>query len=86
MKEQIIDKIIRKTERFFLYAQVVFSWYVILFGYGYALRVLLSHYDRIVDKIFYAVCFCIIGFVGHKLMLRASLEELREAKKEDEHE
>lgn len=86
MKEQTADKIIRKTERVFLYAQVLFSWFIILFGYGYALRALFTHYDRIADNIFYTVCFCIIGLAGQKLMLRASLEELREAKKQDAHE
>lgn len=86
MKEQTIDKIIRKTDRIMLYAQVVFSWFIILFGYGYALRVLFTHYDRLFDKCFYAVCFFLIGFSSQKLMLRASLEELREAKKGDEHE
>jgi hypothetical protein len=86
MKEQTADKFIRKTERFFLYAQVVFSWFIILFGYGTALRVLFTHYDRFADKIFYTVCFSLIGLSSQKLMLRTSLEELREAKKEDEHE
>lgn len=86
MKEQTADKIIRKTERFFLYAQVVFSWFIILFGYGTALRVLFTHYDRFFDKCFYAVCFIAIGLSSQKLMLRASIEELREAKKTDAHE
>lgn len=86
MKEQTADKIIRKIDRFYLYAQVVFSWCIILFGYGYALRALFTHYDRISDKCFYAVCFIIIGLAGQKLMLRQSIEELREAKKEDKHE
>jgi hypothetical protein len=86
MKEQTSEKIIRMADRLFLYGQVVFSWFIILFGYGYALRALFTHYDRIADNIFYTVCFCIIGLAGQKLMLRASLEELREAKKQDAHE
>ena len=86
MKEQVADKFIRKIERFYLYAQVVFSWFIILFGYGTALRVLFTHYDRFADKIFYAVCFFFIGLSSQKLMLRASIEELREAQKENAHE
>ena len=86
MKEQTSEKFLRMTDRLFLYGQVVFSWFIILFGYGTALRVLFTHYDRFSDKVFYAICFCIIGLLGHKLMLRASHDELREAKKKDRHE
>lgn len=82
MKEQTANKFIY----IFLYAQVVFSWFFILFGYGYALRTLFTHYDSFADKIFYTICFCLIGLSSQKLMLHASLEELREAKKEEEHE
>lgn len=86
MKEQTTDKFIRKPELFFLYAQVVFSWLIILFGYGTALRVLFAHYERFADKIFYTICFFLIGILSHKFMLRASIEELHEAKNQHKHE
>lgn len=85
MKEQTIDKIIRKIDFIGQYLQVAFSWYIILFGYGYALRTLFAHYDRSFDKCFYVCFLAIIGFVG-QLMLRVSLKELREAKKGNKHE
>ena len=83
MKDVTIDRIFNKLERAYLIAQVVFSWCVIIFGYSYALRALFTDYDRFFDKCFYAVCFIAIGVVGQKMFLRASLQELREARKAD---
>lgn len=78
MKEATIDKIINKTERAYLWAQVIFSCCVILFGVSYAIRCMIQQTDFIFVALFGAM-----AYVGYKLMLRASLEELREARKAD---
>lgn len=78
MKEETTDKIISKLERAYLIAQVVFSWCIIAFGAIYAIRCALQRADAI-----YVFLFGCIAYVGYKLMLRASLEELREARKAD---
>lgn len=75
MKEATINKICDALAMAFYKAQVAASWFVILFGVGNALRCVFGHYD-----IFYIVCFSAIGYVGYKLMLRASLDELRKAR------
>ena len=85
MKENTSDKITRKIYIIGQYLQVAFSWYIILFGYGYALRTLFANYDRLFDKCLYAFFFALIGFIG-QIMLRVSLEELREAKKDNKYE
>lgn len=82
MKEETIDKIISKIERAYLIAQVVFSWCFIAFGVIYAIRCAIERTDAI-----YVFLFGCIAYVGYKLMLRASLQKLREARKADkEHE
>lgn len=53
--------------------QTVMSVLVIMFGLGYGIRCLLS------NQIFCAVCFGVMAYVcGYKLLLRASMAELRE--------
>lgn len=60
-----------------LVGQFVFSVAVIIFGFSYCLRCLLNGLTE--ANIFYAVCFAIIGYVsGYRLLLCASLQELRE--------
>lgn len=78
MNEQILEKIFHKLGRAYLIAQVVFSWCVIIFGAAYAVRCMIERTDAI-----FVFCFAAIAYVGYKLMLRASLEELREARKAD---
>lgn len=57
----------------YLYAQVIFAVFVILFGVSYSIRCLVEGSD-----IFYVICFAAIGFVGYKFLYRASIEELKE--------
>lgn len=53
--------------------QVVMSVFVILFGFSYGIRCLVA------NQILCAVCFGFMAYVsGYKLMLPASLAELRE--------
>lgn len=62
-----------KLEKIYLVGQVVFAAAVILFGVVYGLRCLFA------GQIFCAVCFALIAYVsGYRLLLRASLQELRE--------
>lgn len=75
MREATINKICDALAMTFYKAQVAASWFVILFGVGNALRSVLGHYD-----IFYTICFSAIGYVGYKLMLRTSLNQLRKAR------
>lgn len=82
MKDATIDRIFNKLERAYLIAQVVFSWCFIAFGVIYAIRCAIERTDAI-----YVFLFGCIAYVGYKLMLRASLQKLREARKADkEHE
>lgn len=78
MKDETIDRIINKIERMYLIAQVIFSWCVIAFGVSYAIRCMIEKSGDV-----YVVLFALIGYVGYKFLLRASLEELREARKND---
>lgn len=78
MKDETIDKIISKTERAYLYAQVIFSWMVIIFGISYAIRCICEKTDAI-----YVILFSAMAYVGYSLLLRASMQELREARKAD---
>lgn len=78
MKDETIDKIISKIGRAYLIAQVVISWCVITFGVTYAARCAIERTDAI-----FVILFGCIAYVGYKLMLRASLQELREARKAD---
>lgn len=78
MKEETIDKIIHKIDRMYLIAQVVFSWCVIAFGVSYSIRSIIEKSGNI-----YVFLFALIAYVGYKFLLRASLEELREAHKND---
>ena len=64
---------LHKIEKIYLIAQVTFSVFVILFGVSYGIRCLVS------NQILCAVCFGFMAYVsGYKLMLPASLAELRE--------
>ena len=78
MKEATLDRLIHRIGRAYLYAQVIFSVMTIIFGVSYALRCMFERTDVI-----FVACFGAIAYVGYKLMLRASLEELREARKAD---
>lgn len=78
MNEQLLDRIISVLGRAYLYAQVVFSCLIILWGALTAIRCIIEKSDAI-----YFICFLAIAYVGHHFMLRASLEELREARKSD---
>lgn len=67
-------KLLAKT---FYIGQVVFSVFVIIFGFSHCLRCLLNGLTE--ANIFYAVCFALIGYVsGYRLLFRASVKELRE--------
>lgn len=81
MKDETFEKIINKIDRAYLYAQVIFSCLIILFGVSYALRCIIERSGDI-----YVFCFAAMAYVGYKFMLRASLEELREARKQDKNE
>lgn len=78
MKEATFTKIINRIERAYLIAQVVFSWCIIVFGVTYAIRCAIERTDAI-----FVILFGCIAYVGYNLMLRASLQELREARKAD---
>ena len=78
MNEQLLNRIISVLERAYLYAQVVFSCLIILWGALTAIRCIIEKSDVI-----YFICFFAIAYVGHHFMLRASLEALREARKND---
>lgn len=81
MKDETFDKIINKLGRAYLYAQVIFSWCIILWGALSSVRCIIEKSDAI-----YLICFLAIAYVGHHFMLRASIAELREARKSDAHE
>lgn len=65
----------RIIENIDLWAQVVFSVCVILFGITYAVRCII---DKSGDV--YVFLFACMAFVGYRLMYRASIDELREAR------
>lgn len=59
--------------KIFYIGQVAASVAVILFGVAYCLRSLFA------GQFFCALCFFVIGYVGgYRMLLRASLKELRE--------
>lgn len=63
----------RKLEQIYLVGQVVFSVAVILFGAVCCLRCLFD------GQHFCAACFAAMAYVsGYRLLLRGSLDELRE--------
>lgn len=64
---------IRKIEMIYLWAQVVFSVCVILFGITYAVRCIIEKSGDV-----FVFLFACIAFVGYRLMYRASIDELRE--------
>ena len=62
-----------KLEKFISLVKSFFAVAVILFGVAYGLRCLFA------GQIFCTVCFALIAYVsGYRLLLRASLQELRE--------
>lgn len=60
----------------YLWAQVVFSVCVILFGITYAVRCIIEKSGDV-----FVFLFACIAFVGYRLMYRASIDELREFRK-----
>lgn len=64
---------IRKIESIYLWAQVVFSVCVILFGITYAVRCIIEKSGDV-----FVFLFACMAFVGYRLMYRASIDELRE--------
>lgn len=67
---------IRKIEMIYLWAQVVFSVCVILFGITYAVRCIIEKSGDV-----FVFLFACIAFVGYRLMYRTSIDELREFRK-----
>lgn len=65
----------KTIEMIYLWAQVVFSVCVILFGVSYAVRCAVEGCDFI-----FVFLFGCIAYVGYRLMYRTSIDELREAR------
>lgn len=70
----------RKLLMIFLWAQVIFSVFVILFGASYSIRCLIETFQSEDNRpgYIYAWLFSIIAYVGWRLMFKASVEELKE--------
>lgn len=81
MTDETADKIIKKTVNAYMYGQVIVSCMVILFGVSYAIRCAVEHSGFI-----FVFLFGCMAYVGYKLMLRTSLQELREHKNRRSHE
>lgn len=64
----------------YLWAQVIFSVIVILFGLSYAIRCLITTVttDKGASGYVTVALFSLIAFAGWRLMYRASIKELQE--------
>lgn len=65
----------KTIEMIYLWAQVIFSVCVILFGVSYAIRCAVERCDVI-----FVIFFGGIAYVGYRLLFRASIDELHEAR------
>lgn len=73
----------RKLLMAYLWAQVIFSAFVILFGASYAIRCLVETIKSADSRPGYIFVwlFSIIAYVGWRLMFRTSVDELREERR-----
>lgn len=65
----------KTIEMIYLWAQVVFSVLVILFGVSYAVRCFIENSGGV-----YVFLFVCLAINGYALLYRASIKELREAR------